>query len=53
MKENNLIKNMNKNKLSYGCQLNSPSSEQIELLGMAGFDFILFDGEHGTLLLTH
>ena len=48
MKENNLIKNMNKNKLSYGCQLNSPSSEQIELLGMAGFDFILFDGEHGT-----
>ena len=48
MKINNLIKNMKQNKASYGCQLNSPSSEQIELLGMAGFDFILFDGEHGT-----
>ena len=48
MKINNLIKNINQNILSYGCQLNSPASEQIELLGMAGFDFILFDGEHGT-----
>ncbi|MQG19467.1 MAG: hypothetical protein FI687_06825 [SAR202 cluster bacterium] len=48
MKRNNLITNMKQNKLSYGCQFNSPSSEQIELLGMANFDFILFDGEHGT-----
>ena len=41
MKINNLIKNINQNILSYGCQLNSPASEQIELLGMAGFDFNL------------
>ena len=48
MKKNKVVTNLQTGKKSYGCQLNSPSSEQIELLGMAGFDFVLFDGEHGT-----
>ncbi len=48
MKANKVVTNLKAGKTSYGCQLNSPSSEQIELLGMAGFDFVLFDGEHGT-----
>ena len=48
MRTNKIVTNLQVGKTSYGCQLNSPSSEQIELLGMAGFDFVLFDGEHGT-----
>ncbi len=39
-------------KTAYGCQFNSPSSEQVELLGMAGYDFVIFDGEHGTFTAT-
>lgn len=48
MKSNNIIAKMGNGETSYGCQFNSPSSEQVELLGIAGFDFVIFDGEHGT-----
>ena len=48
MRTNNIISKMQRGEIAYGCQFNSPSAEQVELLGMAGFDFVIFDGEHGT-----
>jgi 4-hydroxy-2-oxoheptanedioate aldolase len=33
---------------AYGCSLIFPSAEIIELLGLAGFDYIFLDGEHGS-----
>ena len=33
-----------------GCVLVFPSAELVELLGIAGFDFIHVDGEHGSFL---
>ncbi len=48
MRTNKVITKLQSGETSYGCKLNSPSSEQIELLGMAEYDFVLFDGEHGT-----
>lgn len=48
---NNIIAKMNKGQIAFGCQFNSPSSEQIELLGIAGFDFVILDGEHGSFTL--
>ena len=49
---NNIIAKMNEGRLAYGCQFNSPSSEQVELLGIAGFDFVIPDGEHGSFTLS-
>jgi 2-keto-3-deoxy-L-rhamnonate aldolase RhmA len=48
---NNILSKMDEGEVAYGCQFNSPSSEQIELLGIAGFDFVIFDGEHGSFTL--
>ena len=48
---NNILSKMDEGEIAYGCQFNSPSSEQIELLGIAGFDFVIFDGEHGSFTL--
>ena len=48
MKTNNIVAKMQSGEMAYGCQFNSPASEQVELLEMAGFDFVIFDGEHGT-----
>ena len=48
---NNILSKMDEDEVAYGCQFNSPSSEQIELLGIAGFDFVIFDGEHGSFTL--
>ena len=48
LRTNNIVAKMKKGEMAYGCQFNSPSSEQVELLGVAGFDFVIFDGEHGT-----
>ncbi len=49
---NNIIAKMSKGEVAYGCQFNSPSSEQVELLGIAGFDFVILDGEHGSFTLS-
>ncbi len=52
LRVNKIIERMNEGELAFGCQFNSPSSEQVELLGMAGFDFVIFDGEHGAFTLS-
>jgi len=52
LRRNKIIDKMNKGELAFGCQFNSPSSEQVELLGIAGFDFVIFDGEHGSFTLS-
>ncbi|MCH2320565.1 MAG: aldolase/citrate lyase family protein [SAR202 cluster bacterium] len=52
LRKNNIIENMTRGAISYGCKFNSPSSEQIELLGIAGYDFVIFDGEHGSFTLS-
>ena len=48
MKTNKIKAKMSTGELSYGCQLAFPSAPLIELMGRAGLDFVLFDGEHGT-----
>ena len=52
LRTNNVIEKMRKGEIAFGCQFNSPSSEQVELLGIAGYDFVIFDGEHGTFTLS-
>ena len=52
LRTNNVLAKMRKGEIAFGCQFNSPSSEQVELLGIAGYDFVIFDGEHGTFTLS-
>ena len=35
------------NKIAKGCTLVYPSPDVVEMLGMAGYDYIRLDGEHG------
>lgn len=51
MNENRLLANMNSGVVSVGCSHNHPSTTDMELIGMAGFDFVYLDGEHGTFSL--
>lgn len=51
LRTNAIVEKMRKGEIAFGCQFNSPSSEQVELLGIAGFDFVIFDGEHGSFTL--
>ena len=51
LRTNNILEKMKKGELAFGCQFNSPSPEQVELLGIAGFDFVIVDGEHGNFTL--
>jgi 4-hydroxy-2-oxoheptanedioate aldolase len=49
-----VLKNSTKAKLLegktvHGCFLKYPEPALAEIIAMAGFDFVLFDGEHGTL----
>ncbi len=49
-----MLKNTTKAKLIagetvHGCFLKYPQPALAEILALAGFDFVLFDGEHGTL----
>ncbi|MCY4530406.1 MAG: aldolase/citrate lyase family protein, partial [Chloroflexi bacterium] len=52
LRTNNVLAKMKEGEIAFGCQFNSPSSEQVELLGIAGFDFVIFDGEHGSFTLS-
>ena len=47
MKKNNIIEKARDGRMAYGCSLVFPSAELVELLGMAGLDFVNLDGEHG------
>lgn len=48
MRKNKILANMNVGKISTGCQIAFPSTPLMELMGIAGIDFVLIDGEHGT-----
>ena len=45
---NNIVRKMERGETARGCVLAFPSAELVELLGIAGFDFIHVDGEHGS-----
>ena len=48
MRENKILANMKAGKVSTGCQIAFPSTPLMELMGLAGIDFVIIDGEHGT-----
>jgi 4-hydroxy-2-oxoheptanedioate aldolase len=48
MKENKILARMREGRPATGCQLAFPSAVLVELMGMAGLDFLMIDGEHGT-----
>ena len=52
LRTNNIIAKMRKGEIAFGCQFNSPAAEQVELLGIAGYDYVIFDGEHGSFTLS-
>lgn len=48
MRNDNPVKQaLRDGKTCFGCFVPMPSPEIIEILALAGFDFVLFDGEHG------
>ncbi len=47
MRTNKIVSRIRANEKAYGFTLTFPSSTVVELMGMAGFDFVQFDGEHG------
>lgn len=47
MRTNNVITKMNAGQIAYGCDVTTPSFTAIDLIGMAGFDYVFFDGQHG------
>lgn len=47
MRENKFLANMKAGRKTSVCQMYFPSTTLIELTGMAGFEVVLFDGEHG------
>jgi len=51
MRTNNILAKMRAGEEAYGCSLTFPSGDIIELLGIAGFDYVFLDGEHGPFTL--
>lgn len=47
MRDNKIKDKMKLGHMAYGCQLAFPSEILVELMGKAGLDFVLLDGEHG------
>ena len=47
MRTNNIVTKMTAGETAYGCFINFPSTAVVELIGIAGFDFVHFDNEHG------
>jgi 4-hydroxy-2-oxoheptanedioate aldolase len=48
MKTNAILARSREGKKATGCTLMFPSADLVELAGIAGFDFVHLDGEHGT-----
>lgn len=48
MKSNAILTRSREGKKAAGCTLMFPSADLVELAGIAGFDFVHLDGEHGT-----
>ena len=49
MRTNKLKQNLKAGRVTSLCQLYFPSTTMVELIGKAGFDCVLLDGEHGTI----
>jgi 4-hydroxy-2-oxoheptanedioate aldolase len=47
MKTNNIVAKIRSGERAYGFTLTFPSTPVVEIMGMAGFDFVSFDAEHG------
>ena len=47
MPRNVIVDKAERGKRSLGCWLSFPSTQVVELIALAGFDFIQIDGEHG------
>lgn len=47
MKTNNIVTRMRAGQMAYGCAIGFPSTALVELMGRAGFDYVMFDAEHG------
>ena len=49
MRHNSTKEKLNKGETVYGCFVRYPNAALVEVLGYCGWDFIVFDGEHGTI----
>ena len=47
MRVNRVVEKMRRDELAYGINMSFPSTTLVELAGRAGFEFVMFDGEHG------
>ena len=47
MRVNRVVEKMKRGELAYGINMSFPSTTLLELAGRAGFEFVMFDGEHG------
>jgi len=47
LKTNRILEKMRRGERAVGAVMNFPSEEIVELLGIAGLDFVSFDGQHG------
>jgi 4-hydroxy-2-oxoheptanedioate aldolase len=47
MRTNNIITKMKAGQMAYGCDVTTPSFAAIDMIAMAGFDYVGFDGQHG------
>ena len=47
MRTNKVLEKMKQGKRAVGCALVFPSTDLVELIGMAGMDFVYIDFEHG------
>ena len=48
MKLNRILARIKEGRRATGCQLSFPSTTLVEVMGIAGLDFVVVDGEHGT-----
>lgn len=49
MRHNTAKEKLKRGETVYGCFVRYPNATLIEVLGYCGWDFIVFDGEHGTI----
>lgn len=47
MRVNRVVEKMKRGEIAYGVNLSFGSTTLVELAGRAGFEFVMFDGEHG------
>ena len=49
MKSNHMKEKMLRGEPAFGCSVMFPSAQIVEMLGYAGFDWVLIDCEHGSI----